>query len=86
MWETICRGFRWKRKRDDDRFQRAEVTGSHLLAAWGRCSTQVEKKKSGFFQTLPTCQVLEWGFMFHGWFPMQNTVAEHFWQVLVALQ
>lgn len=48
MWETICRGFGWKRRRDDDRFQRAEVTGSHLLAAWGRCSTQVEKKKVDF--------------------------------------
>lgn len=25
------------------------------------------------------------GKMLHSWFPMQNTVAEHFWQVLVAL-
>lgn len=48
----ICRAFGWKRRRGDGSFQRAEVTGSHLLAARGRCGMQVVVGGgSVFFQT-----------------------------------
>lgn len=50
MWETICRGFGWKRRRDDDRFQRAEVTGSHLLL--GEDAARKWRKKKVDFSRL----------------------------------
>lgn len=80
-----CRGFGWKRKIDNDSFQRAGMTSSHLLAAWGRCNMQVGIKKEYFSRLLYPFKKMA-GKMLHSQFPMQNTVAEHFWQALVALQ
>jgi len=84
MWEMICRGFGWKRKRDDDSFQRAKVAGSCLLTAWGRCDVQGGGGVD-FSRLFLPARFLN-GCMLHSWFPMQNTVAEHFWQALVVLQ
>lgn len=73
-----------EKERDDDSFQRAGVMGSHLARCLGKMWHASGDKNVDYSRLLQPFKKTV-GKMLHSQFPMQNTVAEHFWQALVVL-